>query len=109
MGGPNVTTAVNLKIEITLSRLGATLVSCLVLFIATINKYGRTFESGKALSTDFRRFIIDKILEKGGDMPTQEIPCGYADIARQIQLRKYGNRFVTNTKRKDYRSLEVDI
>lgn len=54
--------------------------------MATINKYGRTFESGKALSTDFRRLIIDKILEKGGDMATQEIPCGYADIARYFKV-----------------------
>lgn len=51
-----------------------------------INKYGRTFESGKALSTDFRRLIIDKIFEKGGNRITQEIPCGYAYIARYFKV-----------------------
>ena len=51
-----------------------------------INKRGRTFESGKALSTDFRRLIIDRILEKGGNRTTQEIPCGYAFIARYFKV-----------------------
>ena len=32
-----------------------------------LSKAGRTYEVGKALSDDFRRAIIDKILEKGGD------------------------------------------
>ena len=40
----------------------------------------------KALSNDFRRLIIDKILEKGGDIATREIPCGYADIARNFKV-----------------------
>ena len=61
--------------------------------MAKINKYGRTFESGKALSTDFRRLIIDIILEKGGDRVTQEIPCDYVDIARYFKV-------VTNTVKK---------
>ena len=52
------------------------------------------------LLTDFRRLIIDKILEKGGDMATQEIPCTL--FQSSTKLKKYGNRFVTNTKRKDY-------
>ena len=55
-------------------------------YMAKINKYGRTFESGKALSIDFRRLIIDKILEKGGDRVTQEIPCGYVVIARYVKV-----------------------
>jgi hypothetical protein len=51
-----------------------------------INKSGRSFESGKALSPDFRRLIIDKILEEGGDRTTREIPCGYAHIARYFKV-----------------------
>ncbi len=52
-----------------------------------INKSGRSFESGKALSPDFRRLIIDKISEEGGDRTTREIPRGYAHIARYLWKR----------------------
>ena len=50
------------------------------------SKCGRTFESGKALSLDFRRNIIDKILGERGDRATQNIPCGYTKIAAHFKV-----------------------
>ncbi len=82
MGGANVTKAVYLKLYF--HDLGAFAVDKWRKLI--INKSGRSFESGKALSPDFRRLIIDKILEEGGDRTTREIPCGYAHIARYFKV-----------------------
>ena len=50
------------------------------------SKYGRTYENGKALSLDFRRNIIHKILEKGGNRTTREIPAGYTEIASHFKI-----------------------
>lgn len=50
------------------------------------SKYGRTYENGKALSLDFRRSIIDKILQEGGNRATRNIPTGYKNIAAYFKV-----------------------
>ena len=69
------------------------------------SKCGRTYESGKALSLDLRRNVIDKILEEGGNRISRHIPTGYTKIAShfkiaQTPLRKFGRDFVNNIWRK---------
>ena len=51
-----------------------------------ISKAGRTYEVGKALSNDFRRAIIDEIIEKGGDRLTGIIPVPYTQIAEHFKV-----------------------
>jgi transposase len=51
-----------------------------------LSKAGRTYEVGKALSDDFRRAIIDKILEKGGDRVSGVIPVPYTQIAEHFKV-----------------------
>ena len=83
MGGTNVTKAQTKAVYFKLYFYFAVITS---IQVEKINKCSRTFESGKALSTDFRRLMIDKILEKGGNRTMQEIPCGYAFIAHCFKV-----------------------
>jgi uncharacterized protein YjcR len=50
------------------------------------SKAGRTYEVGKALSDDFRRAIIKKIIEKGGDRVTRVTPVPYTHIAEHFKV-----------------------
>ena len=50
------------------------------------SKCGRTYESGKALSLDLRRNVIDKILEEGGNRISRHIPAGYTMIASHFKI-----------------------
>ena len=50
------------------------------------SKCGRTYENGKVLSIDFRRNIIDKILEERGNRATRNIPSGYTKIAGHFKV-----------------------
>ena len=52
------------------------------------SKAGRTYEVGKALSDDFRRAIIDKIIEQGGDRVEVNIniPVCYTRIAEHFKV-----------------------
>ena len=50
------------------------------------SKAGRTSEVGKALSDDFRRAIIDKIFEQGGDRVAANSRVSYTHIAEHFKV-----------------------
>ena len=39
-----------------------------------VNKHGRTYKRGKAISDELRSMLIDEIVENGGDITTGFIP-----------------------------------
>ncbi len=49
-----------------------------------VNKLGRSFSQGVALSQDLRCLIIDTIIREGGDRATGYIPCTFAKLSRQF-------------------------
>lgn len=51
-----------------------------------VSKGGRTYHSGKALSEDIRITIIDKILQREGNVATGAFPGKYAEIARELNI-----------------------
>lgn len=51
-----------------------------------VSKGGRTYRSGKALSEDVRISIIDKILQRGGNVVTGVFPGKYTEIARELNI-----------------------
>ena len=53
-----------------------------------VNKYGRTYQRGKAISDEFRSLIIDEIIEHGGDMITGYLPGSFDEIAKKFKLKK---------------------
>lgn len=51
------------------------------------NKFGRTYASGKVLSEDFRKVIVDRCIEDGGNVNTSAIPRGvYTRIASEFKV-----------------------
>ncbi|CAB3982278.1 transcriptional regulator [Paramuricea clavata] len=64
-----------------------------------VGKRGRTWESGKSISIDLRRAIIDEIVLAGGDIVTGNFPGCYEQIATKfcvarITVRKIWKRYV---------------
>lgn len=53
-----------------------------------VSRRGRTFESGKATSTDIRRAIIDEIVLAGGDTTTGHFPGKYEGIATKFRVAR---------------------
>ena len=53
-----------------------------------ISKRGRTFESGKSLSTDLRRSIIDEIVLGGGNVITGYFPGYYEAVASRFRVAR---------------------
>ena len=53
-----------------------------------ISKRGRTFESGKNLSTDLRRSIIDEIILNGGNAITGYFPGYYETVASRFRVAR---------------------
>lgn len=51
-----------------------------------VNKYGRSYQKGKALPDEFRSMIIDAIVENGGDMVTGYFPGSFDEIAKRFKL-----------------------
>lgn len=50
----------------------------------TVNRKGRSFERGKALSKELRSLIIDIIISKGGNTDTGEFNSSYSAVARSV-------------------------
>lgn len=51
------------------------------------NKFGRQYRRGKALSEDFRRLIIDRCIELGGNKDTCAVPTGtYTKISKEYKI-----------------------
>ena len=53
-----------------------------------INKFGRSYISGKPIQDDYRRIIIEKLLAEGGDRST-----GYIPVCKS-QLKAYVYRYL---------------
>ena len=54
-----------------------------------MNRNGRTYKNGQALSTDMRTLIIDKITERGGNRLTGATLYGtYTSVAGQLNVSK---------------------
>ena len=53
-----------------------------------ISKRGRTFESGKNLSTDLRRSIIDEIILNGGNAITGYFSGYYETVASRFRVAR---------------------
>ena len=53
-----------------------------------ISKRGRTFESGKSLSTNIRRSIIDEIILGGGNVVTGYFPGYYETVASRFRVTR---------------------
>lgn len=54
-----------------------------------MNRNGRTYKNGQALSTDMRTLIIDKITERGGNRLTGATLYGtYSSVAGQLNVSK---------------------
>ena len=53
-----------------------------------ISKRGRTFESGKSLSTDIRRSIIDEIILGGGNVVTGYFSGYYETVATRFRVAR---------------------
>ena len=51
-----------------------------------VNKHGRLFKSGVALSEDMRNLIICDILSLGGDRATGYFPCFYSEVAQKFKI-----------------------
>lgn len=51
-----------------------------------INKFGRSYISGKPLSDDLRILILDTIQREGGDRTTGYCPVSYAKIAERFSV-----------------------
>lgn len=53
-----------------------------------VSKQGRTFQPGKSLNEDTRKLVIDKIVQKGGDIFTGFFPGSFNQIAQQLNISK---------------------
>ena len=53
-----------------------------------INTKGRTFIKGQALSSDFRRSIVDEIVRNGGDIVSGYFPGRFSDIANSFKVSR---------------------
>ena len=51
-----------------------------------VNKFGRSYTSGKPLSNDFRMHVIENILAEGGDRLSGYIHLTYAELSRKFRL-----------------------
>lgn len=51
-----------------------------------VNKFGRTYRPGMALSTEMRAIIIDRIVEEGGDRRTGFIPRPFKYFAEELRI-----------------------
>ena len=52
-----------------------------------VNKQGRTYQRGKALSDEVRSMIIDEFVENGGDIRTGYFPGSFDNIAKKFKLK----------------------
>ncbi len=53
-----------------------------------VNKFGRTYKRGKALSDDLRSLIIDKIVDNGGDIATGFFAGSFENIASEVKTKR---------------------
>ncbi len=51
-----------------------------------MNRVGRSYHAGKALSDDIRAQVVDKIIARGGDWVTWHIPVTCAQLSRELKL-----------------------
>ena len=51
-----------------------------------VNKFWRSYISGKPLSNDFRMHVIENILAEGGDRLSGYINLTYAELSRKFRL-----------------------
>ena len=49
-----------------------------------VNKQGRTYQRGKALSDEVHSMIIDEFVENGGDIRTGYFPGSFDNIAKNL-------------------------
>ena len=52
-----------------------------------VNKQGRTYQRGKALSDEVRSMIIDEFVENGGDITRGYFPGSFDNIAKKFKLK----------------------
>jgi hypothetical protein len=74
-----------------------------------VNKFGRSYISGKPIEDDYRRIIIEKILAEGGERFTGYIPVNRSRLAENLRisvftLNKIWRRFCDDFKEKPYSS-----
>ena len=67
-----------------------------------LNERGRTFESGKALSNDLRRSIIDEVVLAGGNIVTGYFPGTYQAVATKFRVARSTVRKVWKNFCDDY-------
>lgn len=53
-----------------------------------VSRKGRTFQSGKALSDDLRKLVIDRVVQAGGDVVTGFFPGSFNQIAEQLKISR---------------------
>jgi len=53
-----------------------------------INRQGRTFIKGQALSSDFKRSIVDDIIRNGGDVVSGYFPGQFSDVANSLKVSR---------------------
>lgn len=53
-----------------------------------VSAKGRSYQPGKALSTEIRRLIIDEIVKEGGDVFTGYFPGSFNQVARQFHVSR---------------------
>ena len=53
--------------------------------VLKVNRFGRSYHAGKALSDDIRTQVVDKIIARGGDRVTGHIPVTYAQLSRELK------------------------
>ena len=54
--------------------------------VLKVNRVGRSYHAGKALSDDIRAQVVDKIIARGGDWVTWHIPVTCAQLSRELKL-----------------------
>ena len=54
--------------------------------VLKVNPFGRSYHSGKSLSSDLRTQVIDTIIAEGGDRATGFIPVTYAQLSKELRL-----------------------
>ena len=55
--------------------------------MATLNKFGRMYERGKAISEDLKTNIIQDIVEQGGDITTGYFPASLTNVALKHRVK----------------------
>ena len=74
-----------------------------------VNKFGRSYISGKPIEDDYRRTIIEKILAEGGERLTGYIPVSRSRLSESLHisvftLNKIWKRFCDDFTEKTYSS-----